>query len=88
MIDHKQHQNLEYIICLGSILTTDTICTREIKSSVVMAEAASNNKRSVLTSKLDLFKYEASKVLHAEFSFVWCWKLGASDGRSEIPAKL
>jgi hypothetical protein len=53
MIDHKQ-QNVEYINCFGSILTNDAIWTREIKSGDVMAEAASNNKKTVYISKLYL----------------------------------
>jgi len=53
MTDHKQQQNVEYINYLGSILTNAAICTREIKSGVVMAVAASTNK-NVFISKLDL----------------------------------
>jgi len=39
---------------LGSILTNDGRCTREIKSRIAMAKAAFNKKKNNLTSKLDL----------------------------------
>jgi len=30
----------------------------------------------------------AWKVLHLEFSVLWCWNLGTSESRSEIPGKF
>jgi hypothetical protein len=38
---------------LGSMITNDARCTREIKSRIVMAKAAFN-KKTLFTSKLDL----------------------------------
>jgi hypothetical protein len=53
MIDQKQLENMEYFNYLGSILTNDARCTREIKSRIAMAKAALN-KKTLFTSKLDL----------------------------------
>ena len=39
---------------LGSMLTDDGRCTCEIKTRIVMAKAAFNNKKNLFTSKLDL----------------------------------
>ena len=36
------------------MITNDVRCTREIKSSIVMAKAAFNKKKNLFTSKLDL----------------------------------
>jgi len=54
MTDQKQLQNVECFKYLGSILTNDGRCTREIKYRVVMAKAAFNKKKTHFTSKLDL----------------------------------
>ena len=47
MIDQKQLANVECFKYLGSILTNDGICTCEIKSSIVMAKAAFNKKKTL-----------------------------------------
>jgi hypothetical protein len=39
---------------LGSMVTHDAKCTREIQSRIVMAKAAFNRKKNLFTSKLDL----------------------------------
>jgi len=39
---------------LGSLLTNDGRCTREIKSRIAMAKAAFSKKKTLFTSKLDL----------------------------------
>jgi hypothetical protein len=54
MIDEKQLANVEYFNYLGSMITNDARCTREIKSRIAMAKAAFNKKRNLFTSKLDL----------------------------------
>ena len=38
----KQLQNVECFNCLGSMITNDASCTREIESRIAMAKAASN----------------------------------------------
>ena len=53
MIDQKQLENVELFKYLGSTLTNDGICTREIKSRIAMGKVAFN-KKTLLTSKLDL----------------------------------
>jgi hypothetical protein len=47
-------ENLEYFNYLGSIITKDARCTREIKSRIAMAKATFNRKKNLCTSKLDL----------------------------------
>ena len=54
MIDQKQLENVECLKCLGSILTNDERFTCEIKSTIAMAKAAFNKKKTVFTSKLEL----------------------------------
>jgi hypothetical protein len=54
MIDQKQWKNVEYFNCLGSMITHDARCTREIKSRIVIAKAIFNKKKTLFTSKLDL----------------------------------
>ena len=53
MIDQKQLENVELFKYLGSTLTNDGICTREIKSRIAMGKVAFN-KKTLFTSKLDL----------------------------------
>jgi hypothetical protein len=47
-------ENVEEFNCLGSMITNDARCTREIKARIAMAKAASNKKKTLFTSKLDL----------------------------------
>jgi hypothetical protein len=54
MIDQKQLENVEYFNYLGSMITNDAMCTREIKYSIAMARAAFNKKKNLFTSKLHL----------------------------------
>jgi hypothetical protein len=54
MIDQKPLENVEYLNYLGSMITKDVRCTREIKSRSAMANAAFNKKKALFTSKLDL----------------------------------
>jgi hypothetical protein len=49
----KQPEDVEYFNYLGSMITNDARCTREIKSGIVMTKAAFN-KKTLFTSKLDL----------------------------------
>jgi hypothetical protein len=54
MIDQKHLENVEYFNYLGSMITNDARCTREIKSRIALAKAAFNEKKTLVTSKLDL----------------------------------
>ena len=52
MIDQKQLKNVEYFKHFGRIMTKDTKCTREIKSSIARVKAEFNRKKTLFTSKL------------------------------------
>jgi hypothetical protein len=54
MIEQKQPENVECLNYLGSMITNDARCIREIKSRIAMAKAAFNKKKTLSTSKLDL----------------------------------
>jgi hypothetical protein len=54
MIDQKQLENVEYFSYLGSMITSDARCTREIKSRIAMAKTAFNKNKNLFTSKLEL----------------------------------
>jgi len=54
MTDQKQPDNVEYFTHFGNGLTTDAGGTWEMKSRNVMAKAAFNKNKSLLTSKRDL----------------------------------
>jgi hypothetical protein len=46
--------NVAYFNYLGSMITNDARCKREIKSMTATAKAALNRKKTLFTSKLDL----------------------------------
>jgi hypothetical protein len=48
----RHGENVEYLNYLGSMITNDARCTREIKSRTAMAKAAFNKKKALFTSKL------------------------------------
>jgi hypothetical protein len=50
MRDQTQSGNVEY---LGSMITNDARCSREIKSRTAMAKAAFSRKKTFLTDKLN-----------------------------------
>jgi hypothetical protein len=54
MIDQKQLENVVYFNYLGSMITNDARCTREIKSRIAMAKTAFNKKKNLFNSKLEL----------------------------------
>jgi len=45
---------MKYFNYLGSVITNDERCTREIKTRISVAKAALNKKETIFTSKLDL----------------------------------
>jgi hypothetical protein len=53
MTDQKQPENMEYFTYLGTIITKDARCTAEIKSRIITAKAAFNNRKALLTSKMN-----------------------------------
>ena len=72
MIDQKQLENVECFKYLGSMLTNDGRCTREIKSRIAMAKAAFNKTRTFYQQIGLKFEEETNKMLHLEHGFVWC----------------
>jgi hypothetical protein len=52
MIDQKQLENVENFNYLGSMITNDARCTREIKSRITMAKTAFNKKKTLFTTAL------------------------------------
>jgi hypothetical protein len=58
MTDQKQLENVEYSRYLGSMITNEARCTREIKSRIVMSKAAFNRNKTLFTSKLDLYLWK------------------------------
>ena len=73
MIDQKQLEDVECFKYLGSMLTSDGRCTREIKSRIAMAKAAFSKKKTLFYQQIGLkFEEETNKMLHLEHGFVWC----------------
>jgi hypothetical protein len=72
-IDQRQPEIVKYFKYLGSMITKDIRRTRQSKSRIAIANAASNKKNTLFYQKIGLtFKKETGKVLHLEHSFVWC----------------
>jgi len=73
MNDQKQLDNVDYFNYLGSMITNNARCTKEIKFKIAMAKAAFNKMMIILISTLDLnLRKNTSEVLHLEYSFEWC----------------
>jgi hypothetical protein len=58
MIDQKQLDNVKYFSYFSRTLTNDARCTHEIQPKIEMAKAAFN-KKTLFTSKLDLYRSTA-----------------------------
>jgi hypothetical protein len=54
MIESKQLESVEYFSCLGSMITNDARCTREIEYRIATEKAAFNKKKTFFTRKLEL----------------------------------
>jgi hypothetical protein len=54
MVDKKQLQNVGYFNYLGSMITNDARCTREIESMIAIVRVALNKNKTLYTSRLDL----------------------------------
>ena len=62
VIDHFKY--------LGSVLTRDGYCTREIKKRIAIAKEAFNRKMSLLTSKLNIeLKKKLVNVMFGELLY-------------------
>ena len=55
MLDKKKLENVEYFNYFHSLITNGARCIHEIKSRIVMQKVALNRKKSLFTSKLDLY---------------------------------
>ena len=54
IVVQNQPENVEYFNYLGSMITNNSKCKREIKCKIAMAKAAFNKKKALFTSKLEL----------------------------------
>jgi hypothetical protein len=82
MIEQKQLENVECFNYLGSMITSDARCTREIKSRIAMAKAAFNKKKNLFTSKLKLNlrkKLVKCYILSIALCGAETWTLGKVD---------
>jgi hypothetical protein len=71
MIHKKQLEYVEYLKCLGSMITNDVSCTYEIKARIAMAKEAFN-KQQIFHRQIGLkFKEETNKVHYLEHRFIW-----------------
>jgi hypothetical protein len=63
VMDQKQLENVEYLNYLGSMITNDARCTREIKSRIAMVKAAFNKKKNIFHQQIGLqFKGETKLI--------------------------
>ncbi len=89
MIGEKQLENVECFNYLGSMLTNDGRCKREIKSRIIMAKVAFTKKKTLFASKLDLdLRKKLIKCYIWRMALLWCRNLDASGSRSKIPGKF
>ena len=68
----KRPKNVQYVNYLSSLVTNDANYKRGIKSRIAMEKAAFNKKKTLFTSKLDSNLGTSCRVLHSEYTFVWC----------------
>jgi hypothetical protein len=82
--DQKQLKNVEYFHCLGSIITNDVRCTREIKFRISVAKTAFNKIKTPFTSKLELHLRKKLVTCYIwSIAFVQCCNLDTSESRAE-----
>jgi hypothetical protein len=72
MIDQKQPENVDYFNYLGSMITNDARCTRELNPGLQWKAAFSKEKALVSCQTGPKFKEEASKMLLLGYSFGQC----------------
>ena len=53
-VNNRELKEVDHFKFLGSVLTRDCYCTREIKMRIAIAKEAYNRKMSLLTSKLNI----------------------------------
>ena len=71
---------MEYFKYLGSMLTNDGRCSREIKSRIAMAKAAFNKKNNLFTSSFDLnLRKKQVKCYIWSMALYGAWTLRVAD---------
>ena len=71
--------------CLGSALTRDGYCTREIKMRIVTAKETFNRKMSLLTSNLNIeLRKKLVRCFFWEHYFIWLRELDTKKIRAEV----
>jgi hypothetical protein len=80
-IDKKPVGNVEELNSLGSMITNDAKCPREIKARIVMAKAAFNTKKTLSNGKLDL-------ELRKKLVKCYIWSIALYDAETSILRKL
>jgi hypothetical protein len=76
----KQLKNVEYFNDMGSTITNDARCTREIKARIMMQKQETFHQQTGPT-----FEEETGEVLHLENIALYCaetWTLRKVDGKS------
>jgi len=87
--DPKQLRNVEYFHRLGSIITNDASCTREIKFRISMAKTGFNKIKTPFTSKLELHLRKKLAACYIwSIAFVHCCNLDCSESRAEMSGKF
>ena len=83
--NQKQLKNVDYFHCLGSIITSNARCTREIKFRISVAKTTLNKIKTPFTSKFELLLRKKLTTRYIwSIAFIWCYNLDASEGRSEM----
>jgi hypothetical protein len=73
VIDQKQLENVEGVNDLGSMITNNARCTREIKSRIAVANCNTQHEDYSFRRQIGLkFKEESREVLLLEHGFVFC----------------
>jgi len=69
-VHQKQLDYVEYFNYLGSMITNNERCTREVKYRIAVAKAAFNKKTFSPVNWTSVFKEETTAVLRLMHSFV------------------
>ena len=68
---NRELKEVDHFKYLGSVLTSDGYCTREIKMRIVIAKEAFNTKMSLLTGKLNIeLKEKLLSVMFGELLYM------------------
>ena len=54
MVGQKLLETVGCLSCVGSLITIDVRCTRDVKYSIAMAKTALSKKKALLTNRLDV----------------------------------